>query len=86
MPNPRIWIARDQKVAVPGSDQEDDGTWIYTRRPVASKVFLSNRKEYAIKKGAPGFHIGAGELFFEDIGVVLKPGECKEFRLVEVKK
>ena len=63
-------------------NEEDDGTWIYTRRPTKNKVFLSNRKEYTREKG---FLIGAGVLFFEDIGIELEPGECKQFRLVEVK-
>ena len=81
---PKIWIARDQKVGTPDTHDEDDAFWAFSRKPNVDRVFLSKRREFSPVTASYCHQIS--ELFMEDMGFELEPGQCKEFRLVEVKR
>lgn len=78
----RLWIARDDKKAVPDSSGESDPFYVYTEKPRGDRVFLSKRVEFT-SVGGKVVHIPKATM--DAIGIDVAPGQCRQYKLVEVK-
>lgn len=77
-----FWIARDKKLDIPGSLSEDVYLHIFLEKPIYRKI-----DGFVCRGGNPANYVGAlcRGLFQKATGIIIGEGQCKQFKLVEVK-